>query len=173
MTERVRTRVRKRARTTRTRLARIGAASAITVLVASAAASCGAGDGEGGESGGGEAVAGTTAGTDSSAIGGSSLPAGGADATNGEQLARSAGCAGCHGSDFGGGAGPSWVGLARSERTLADGTVVVADPAYLVRAIADPSAEVVAEYTLRMPANGLSDAEIADVVAFIETLADE
>ena len=169
VTERVRTRVRERARTTRASLARIGAASAITLLIASAAASCGAGD----EPDGGEAVAGTTAGTDSSTIVGSSLPAGGADATNGEQLARSAGCAGCHGSDFGGGAGPSWIGLAGSERPLADGTVVVADPAYLVRAIADPSAEVIAEYTLRMPANGLSDAEIADVVAFIETLVDE
>jgi cytochrome c oxidase subunit 2 len=91
---------------------------------------------------------------------------------NGEQLARSSGCAGCHGQNFGGGAGPSLVGLAGSDVTLADGSVVVADTAYLTRAIAEPSADLVAGYNLRMPANGLSDAEIADIVAYIETLAE-
>lgn len=143
-------------RTTRSRLARIGVASAITIAMASAAVSCGD---DGGETG-------------SSTAAGTAPPAGGADVVNGEQLSRSWGCAGCHGSDFGGGAGPGWVGLAGSERTLVDGTVVIADTAYLTRAIADPLAEVVAGYTLRMPANNLSDAEIADIVAFIETLAD-
>ena len=138
------------------------------MVMASAAVSCSDDAGEEG----GEAGSGTVAGTDSSAGAGSSPSAGGADPVNGEQLSRSSGCAGCHGSDFGGAAGPSWVGLAGSERALADGTVVVADTAYLTRSIADPSAEVVADYTLRMPANGLSDAEIADIVAFIETLAD-
>lgn len=97
---------------------------------------------------------------------------GGASATNGEQLARSNGCAGCHGSDFGGGAGPSLVGLAGSDVTLADGTTVVADTDYLTRSIAQPSADLVADYNLKMPANTLSDAEIADIVTFIETLAD-
>ena len=152
VTERGRT----RGRTSGSRLTRIGAASVITIVMASAAVSCG--------DDGGEADSVTPAGTAS--------PAGGADVVNGEQLSRSAGCAGCHGSDFGGGAGPGWVGLAGSERTLTDGTVVVADTAYLTRSIADPSAEMVADYTLRMPANNLSDAEIADIVAFIETLAD-
>jgi len=55
---------------------------------------------------------------------------------------------------------------------LVDGSTVVADDAYLTRAIADPSAELVDGYTLKMPANNLSDAEVADIVAFIETLAD-
>ena len=98
--------------------------------------------------------------------------AGGGDVARGEQLARSTGCAGCHGQDFGGGAGPSLVGLAGAEVLLEDGTTVIADTAYLIRSIADPGAEVVADYNLRMPANNLSDAEIADVVAYIETLAD-
>jgi cytochrome c oxidase subunit 2 len=95
---------------------------------------------------------------------------GAGDAANGEQLARSKGCAGCHGQDFGGGAGPDWIGLAGSDVELTNGSVVVADTAYLTRAIAVPSAELVAGYNLKMPANGLSDAEIADIVAFIETL---
>jgi cytochrome c oxidase subunit 2 len=100
----------------------------------------------------------------------SATVAGAGDPANGEQLSRSSGCAGCHGQDFGGGAGPDWIGLAGSDVELADGTVVVADAAYLTRAIADPSAELVTGYNLRMPANSLSDAEIADIVAFIETL---
>lgn len=98
--------------------------------------------------------------------------AGGASASNGEQLARSNGCAGCHGQDFGGGAGPALVGLAGSEVVLVDGSTIVADTAYLTRSIAEPSADLVVDYTLKMPANGLSDAEIADIVAYIETLAD-
>lgn len=153
-----------RRRTRTSGLTRFGAASAITVAMALAAVSCGD---EGDDAGSGAVVP-----TAPSAPGGTPAGAGG-DVANGEQLSRSQGCAGCHGSDFGGGAGPGWIGLAGAERPLADGTVVVADTAYLTRAIADPAAEVVAGYTLRMPANGLSESEIADVVAFIETLSDD
>jgi cytochrome c oxidase subunit 2 len=153
------------------RLARLGMASATTVLLSFAAVSCGDGDGAA-DPGAGSAA--DTSAADTSAAGPSAVgTTGAADAARGEQLARSAGCAGCHGPDFGGGAGPEWTGLAGSEVELADGSTVVADEAYLVRSIADPSADVVADYSLRMPANNLSDAEIADIVAFIETLADE
>jgi cytochrome c oxidase subunit 2 len=133
-----------------------------TFGLAVAAAACGDDGGNGdGAAATVEAPAGTSAGD-----------ASGGDAVRGEQLARSAGCAGCHGQDFGGGAGPSLVGLAGAEVLLEDGTTVIADTAYLVRSIADPGADVVADYNLRMPANNLSDAEIADIVAYIETLAD-
>ncbi len=93
-------------------------------------------------------------------------------AKNGEQLSRTNGCAGCHGQNFEGGAGPGWIGLAGSEVTLVDGSTLVADDAYLTAAIADPSKDLVDGYTLKMPANNLSDAEIADIVAYINTLAD-
>ncbi len=156
--------VSERVRTPTSRLARLGAASAVTMVMAFTAVSCGD-DADVAESG-------AVAGTDSSADGLASGDGVG-DPAIGEQLSRSRGCAGCHGQNFGGGAGPEWTGLAGSEVTLADGSTVVADTAYLTRAIADPSAELVADYTLRMPANNLSDAEIADIVAFIETLADE
>ena len=99
-------------------------------------------------------------------------PAAGSAAANGEQLLRSSGCAGCHGADFRGGAGPSLVGLAGSQVTLADGSTLLADTAYLTRAIANPSADLVADYNLKMPANALTDVEIADIVAYIETRAD-
>ena len=140
----------------RSRLARVAAASAITLVMGLAAVSCGDDTDE------------SDAATVTDAPGATVDGAG--DPANGEQLSRSSGCAGCHGQDFGGGAGPEWIGLAGSDVELTDGTVVVADTAYLTRAIADPSAELVAGYNLKMPANSLSDAEIADIVAFIETL---
>ncbi|MGA0766576.1 MAG: c-type cytochrome, partial [Ilumatobacteraceae bacterium] len=43
----------------------------------------------------------------------------------------SAGCASCHGEDGNGRVGPKWIGLADSQVTLNDGTVVTADDAYL------------------------------------------
>ncbi len=138
-------------------MGRLVVASVATTALAFAAVSCGSDADQSGSSDGGV--------TDVASPGAASV-------AMGEQLARSNGCAGCHGANFGGGAGPSLVGLAGSEVTLADGSTLVADTAYLTRAIADPSADIVADYNLRMPANGLSDAEIADIVAFIETLAD-
>ena len=89
----------------------------------------------------------------------------------GKTIAASSGCAACHGADGQGGVGPGWVGLAGSQVELADGTFVVADDAYLDRAIRDPAAEIRAGYNLRMPTNGLSDDEIADVIAYIHELS--
>ena len=149
--------VRERAGVRRRSIGRIVTASAAATFLAFAGVSCGSDADQSGDGGSG-AADGTSP--------------GGASVATGEQLARSSGCAGCHGQNFGGGAGPSLVGLAGSEVTLADGRTVIADTAYLTRSIAEPSADLVADYNLRMPANGLSDAEIADIVAFIETLAD-
>lgn len=140
---------------------RWAAASAITVSLALAAVACGDDADEAGSDDGGAVATGVQDGD-----------GGAGDPVNGEQLSRSQGCAGCHGRDFDGGAGPGWIGLAGSEVVLTDGRTVVADTAYLTRAIADPSADLVEGYNLKMPANRLSDAEIADIVAFIETLGD-
>ena len=133
-------------------LRRVALASGVTLTMLVAAAACG-GDDQGDGSASSEVTSGSAA-------------------ERGEDLARSKGCAGCHGQDFGGGAGPEWVGLAGSEVTLADGSTVVADEAYLVRAIADPGAQLVDGYNLKMPGNNLSDSEIDDIVAFIQSLAD-
>lgn len=88
----------------------------------------------------------------------------------GLEAAQHAGCASCHGADFAGGVGPSWVGLAGSTRPLSDGSSVVADRAYLVESIAEPSAKRVSGYSLVMPSNSLSDDEIARIVDYIEAL---
>jgi len=90
----------------------------------------------------------------------------------GKQLAQSSGCAGCHGTAGQGGVGPPWQGLAGSEVELADGSTVVADQAYLVRAIKEPQADLLADYRIQMPRNRLDDAQIDDVVAYITDLAE-
>ena len=79
-----------------------------------------------------------------------------------------------HGANGQGGIGPSWIDLAGSDVELkVDGggtETVVADRAYLLRSILDPSAEEVAGYELKMPSNGLTEDQAADVVSYIEEL---
>jgi len=84
--------------------------------------------------------------------------------------AENGGCVACHGVDFKGGTGPSLVGLAGRQVELNDGTTVTADDAYLTESIKNPAAKKVKGYTMVMPPNALSDAQIADLVEFIKTL---
>ncbi len=135
------------------RLARLALGTGVTLALAVAAVACGD-DAEQSGTGADEPTAMSAA------------------AQAGEQLSRTQGCAGCHGQDFDGGAGPGWIGLAGSEILLTDGTTVIADDEYLTTAIADPNAQIHEGYTLRMPANNLTDEEIADIVAYINSLAD-
>jgi mono/diheme cytochrome c family protein len=92
-------------------------------------------------------------------------------AQRGRDIANSNGCASCHGNDGQGSVGPPWIGLAGSQVTLADGSQVVADDAYLERAIVDPGAEIVDGFLLQMPANSLGDEQVDAVVAYIKELA--
>lgn len=91
-------------------------------------------------------------------------------AQEGLELAQNNGCASCHGSDFGGAAGPTWQGLAGSVRKLTDGSEVVADREYLIRSIMEPDAQVVRGYALMMPVNGLDAADVEKIVDYIEAL---
>jgi cytochrome c oxidase subunit 2 len=91
-------------------------------------------------------------------------------AIEGQRLYNVSGCAGCHGRAGQGGVGPSLVGISGTERPLLDGTTVIADQAYLIRAIMDPNVEIVDGYSLRMPSNRLSEAEVLTVIAFITEL---
>ena len=94
---------------------------------------------------------------------------GGGQAADGREVAEDRGCMSCH-REGGGGIGPSWEGLAGSTVTLDDGSTVVADEAYLTRAITDPDAEIVDGYDVRMPSNDLDDADVAAIVAYIQSL---
>lgn len=89
----------------------------------------------------------------------------------GKSLSSSSGCAGCHGTEGQGGVGPTWQGLAGAEVELADGTMIVADDEYLIRAIKKPNADLRAGYPVQMPRNNLNDRQIADIVTYINDLA--
>ena len=86
----------------------------------------------------------------------------------GLRIVEEKGCQSCHGAGGRGGAGPAWIDLAGSEVELDDGSVVIADRDYLVRAILDPAAERVVGYNLQMPPNVLTEVEATAVAAYIE-----
>ncbi len=92
------------------------------------------------------------------------------EAAAGRELSISAGCASCHGEDGNGRVGPKWIGLADSQVTLSDGTVVTADDTYLYESIKDPGAKKRRGASGIMPANKLTDDEIASIIVYIRAL---
>ena len=89
----------------------------------------------------------------------------------GFELAATSRCTSCHTVDGGAGVGPTWKGLAGSERTLSDGSTVVADTDYLTRAIVDPRSEQVEGYPSQMPLfRYLTADDVADIVVYLEEL---
>jgi cytochrome c oxidase subunit 2 len=87
-------------------------------------------------------------------------------AQSGKELAQIKGCMGCHGfSD--GAIGPSWQNLFGKTQTLADGTEVLVDAAYLKESIINPSAKLVKGYAPIMPTLSLSELELESIIAFI------
>ena len=57
------------------------------------------------------------------------------------------GCSACHSLTGAAGVGPTFKGLAGSQVTLAEGTTVTADDAYLERSITSPDAQIVKGYS--------------------------
>lgn len=92
-------------------------------------------------------------------------------AANGLKLAQQSGCASCHGSDFGGGTGPTWQGIVGQTVAFKGGDSGVVDRAYLVESIKYPDKKKVVGYSVIMPYNNLTDAEISDIVDYIEALS--
>jgi cytochrome c oxidase subunit 2 len=91
-------------------------------------------------------------------------------AKEGHRIATRSGCAACHGNNGQGGVGPAWAGDLGKQIELTDGSTVTVDEAYLRRSIADPSAQVHAGFTVAMPENQLTDAEIDKIIAYIVAL---
>ncbi len=82
-------------------------------------------------------------------------------------------CLVCHSIDGTEKVGPTFKGLFGSKKSVvADGKEqeVLADEAYLTRAIREPSAEVVKGYPPAMPAAPLADQELEQVITYIKTL---
>jgi cytochrome c oxidase subunit 2 len=92
------------------------------------------------------------------------------EAAAGREISINAGCASCHGADGNGNVGPKWIGLADSQVTLSDGTVVTADDDYLYTSIKEPGAMKRRGAVGIMPSNKLTDQEIASIIAYIRAL---
>lgn len=87
----------------------------------------------------------------------------------GREVATRRGCIACHSLDGKPGVGPTFKGLYGAERVLTDGRHVVADDAYLSRAIVEPNADVVAGFPAAMPVYQgiLEPAEVAALVELV------
>ena len=91
----------------------------------------------------------------------------------GRQISQQTGCIACHSIDGSKLVGPTWQGLAGSDVTLADGSIVAADDAYLKESITAPAATIVQGYANLMPgayAQQLTEQQISDIVEYIKTL---
>ena len=94
-------------------------------------------------------------------------------AVRGELLAQQFGCLACHSSDGSQMAGPTWLGVFGSTELLDDGSSVLVDGEYLIKSIREPGFQIVSDYQNIMPENigaNLTDEQLADVIAFIESL---
>jgi len=92
----------------------------------------------------------------------------------GEKLVKNNGCIGCHSLDGSASVGPSWLGLAGSERSLLDGEKIIVDNNYLLSSILNPNQDIVQNFSPNiMPsiyADLFSKEEIEDIIAFINSL---
>ena len=91
-------------------------------------------------------------------------------AEEGRDLTRASGCSSCHGRNGQGVTAPSWQGLYNSQVELEDGLTVLATDEYLYRSITEPQAQIVADWTIKMPTNSLTDGEIQSIIAYIKEL---
>lgn len=94
----------------------------------------------------------------------------------GERLVEENGCIACHAADRERLVGPGWGGLYGTDVVLEDGSVVVADDAFLTESILQPDAKIVAGFTAGgMPSyDGMLDSDqLAAIVAYIRSLREE
>ena len=92
----------------------------------------------------------------------------------GAKLARRSGCATCHSLDGSRRPGPTWKALYRQKRALANGQEVVADEAYLRRAIVNPDAEIAQGFPKGMMPKDftrkLSEEKLRAIIALIKSV---
>lgn len=98
--------------------------------------------------------------------------------TYGQVLATQFGCIGCHSVDgsMEGKKGPSWKGLAGSNRELTTGETVTADRAYLVESILNPTAKITTGFdsieTGMPPYKGiLTEIQLESLLLYFESLS--
>lgn len=96
----------------------------------------------------------------------------------GQQLATQFGCVACHSTTGAQGVGPTWKGLAGSQRELDSGQTVTADDAYLTESIEQPDAKVAKGFTKGIMAGAVGPLEsqvqqgnnVEALIAYIKSL---
>ncbi len=92
----------------------------------------------------------------------------------GQEIAQSFGCTGCHSTTGEVIVGPSWLNLFGRTETLADGSEVLVDEAYIEESILDPSLKLVQGFDALMPTfSTLTAEDIQDIIAFMKTLGEQ
>ncbi|AXK40638.1 c-type cytochrome [Crenobacter cavernae] len=91
-------------------------------------------------------------------------------AEQGRGIAEARGCFACHSVDGSASVGPGWKGLFGRTVTLADGSRLVADQAYIAESIRKPAAKLVKGYAPIMPPFALDDADVDAIGAYIAGL---
>jgi len=92
-------------------------------------------------------------------------------AQEGRAIANASGCASCHGKNGQGVTAPSWQGIYLERIPLESGVLALADEDYLYRSITDPGADIVRDWTIKMPKNNLDDDQVASIIAYIKELS--
>jgi cytochrome c oxidase subunit 2 len=89
----------------------------------------------------------------------------------GGALVAQNGCQGCHSIDGSPNTGPTWLGIYGRQEQMANGDVIAINDAYIKESILNPQAKIVAGFEgVLMPAYEFSDEQIADIVAYMQTL---
>lgn len=90
----------------------------------------------------------------------------------GRKLYEIRGCQQCHSVDGGPRTGPTFFKMFGKEETLADGSIITVDEAYIRESVLEPNAKVVAGFEPVMPTyqGRLRDDEIAALTAYLRSL---
>ena len=91
---------------------------------------------------------------------------------HGERLYSRKGCNACHSLDGSRGNGPSFKNLFGYEQALKDGSVQIADEAFLREAILYPNSQGIAGYQPVMPKFNFKESEVSALIAFIKARSD-
>jgi cytochrome c oxidase subunit 2 len=95
-------------------------------------------------------------------------------AIQGQRAAAQYGCLRCHSVDGSAYIGPTWAGMYNSKIQLTNGQTIIADEAYLTRAMMDPTYEIHDGYKAVMPTyqGMMRPAETAAILEYIKSLRD-
>ncbi|TMB20377.1 MAG: cytochrome c oxidase subunit II [Deltaproteobacteria bacterium] len=90
----------------------------------------------------------------------------------GRRIAAEQGCLKCHTTDGTRHIGPTWLDLYHRRERLNDGSIIVADEAYLTESMMDPALKVVEGFQPVMPSfqGKLAGPEVAALVEYIKSL---